>query len=63
LQFLVGFEYNFRFRLQLSFLLMDGEENLLVESSQQFAQKLGCDEKSEVSSTASSSSKELAMIE
>jgi hypothetical protein len=33
---------------QLSFLFMDGDENLLIDSAQTFAQQLGCDIKAEV---------------
>lgn len=33
---------------QLSFLFMDGDENLLIDSVQTFAQQLGCDVKAEV---------------
>ena len=32
----------------MSFLLMDGDENLLVDSAQQFSLKLGCEPKAQV---------------
>ena len=45
---------------QMSFLLMDGDENLLVDSAQQFSLKLGCEQKAQV--TKSFKSKKMAFI-